>query len=68
MYDVVMHKWFENFVMINVVVNTVAMSCKYYQMPLRSALILSKANLYFSLVFNVEMFSKIYALRRTYFD
>lgn len=54
--------------MLNVVCNTVAMSCKYYQMPHAQDVFLSRANLYFSMVFNLEMFLKLFALRKRYFD
>ena len=53
--------------MLNVVLNTITMSCKYYQMPENEEKFLKQANLYFSMVFNIEMILKMYALRKYYF-
>lgn len=68
LFEVVTHSYFESFIMLNVVLNTVTMSCKYYQMPIKEEQFLKNANLYFSMVFNLEMLLKLFAMHGNYFD
>lgn len=67
-FELVTHSYFESFIMLNVVLNTVTMSCKYYQMPANEEKFLKEANLYFSMVFNLEMLLKLFAMHGNYFD
>jgi voltage-gated sodium channel len=54
--------------MIIIVINTVAMSIRYFQMPELYSNALEMANYVFAIIFNVECLMKLIGLGKTYFS
>ena len=66
-FRLVHHVYFENFITAMVFLNTVCMSIVHYKMDMTAKYTLKMMNYFFSLVFNLEMFLKLIALKNEYF-
>ncbi|CAI2378685.1 unnamed protein product [Moneuplotes crassus] len=66
-HDLVNHQYFEGFIMVCILLNTLLMSMRYARMSDNYELALETANMVFSIIFNLEMILKIIGNGMHYF-
>ena len=59
--------WFERLILFFIVMNTIVLTIKWYDMPPEVESLTEKLNLALSIIFVIEAAIKIYALRIDYF-
>lgn len=66
-FRLVNHPYFEYFITTVIILNTVVMAMRHYQMPKDMEDFSEKINYVFTFVFNMEMILKLIGLRKVYF-
>jgi len=66
-YDLAEHKYFEVFILVNILINTVVLTIKWPNMSKQTELITERINFYFTAVFTVELIVKLFAYHCRYF-
>lgn len=67
-FRIVNSTYFDHIITVFILLNTIVMSMKFHNMPADLVEFSAIANYVFAAVFNLEMFMKLIALGRTYFQ
>lgn len=67
MYQIQSHPFFENFITVCIIMSTMCMALQYYKIPKRYAKNLEVISLITDIIYNIEAFTKYFALRKEYF-
>lgn len=66
--DIERNQKFENFILIAILLNTVVLASTYYTASTEFEAVLNGLNIFFMIIFILEAFIKIIALKKTYFQ
>ena len=64
---IVENSWFQNFILVCILLNTVCLALSWYGQPEEWITILNNFNLLFTLIYTLEFVIKLFALRADYF-